>query len=70
MPAILEAPGAVDWAQLREQAQLTVDELAELTALDKATIARLELGGRVNESTRRLVLVALRRPDAVREAIA
>jgi hypothetical protein len=61
---------AVDWPALREEAGLSIGELSEITGLDPATIERLERGGRCSESTRRLVLVALRDPALVKAAIA
>jgi transcriptional regulator with XRE-family HTH domain len=64
------APVSPAWSELREARGLTVRDLADLTGLDSATIEKLELGGRVTESTRRLVLVALREPDVFRAAIA
>ena len=66
----LQVSGTIDWRQLREERGQSERDLAELTGLDPATIERLERGGRVTESTRRLVLVALRSPEALKESIA
>ncbi len=59
-----------EWRELRKELGLTLNDLSSLTGLNRGTIQQLERGGKVNESTRRLVLVALREPDLVRAAVA
>jgi transcriptional regulator with XRE-family HTH domain len=48
-----------EWRELREAAGLTVQELAGETSLKTDTIRKLEAGGQVIASIRKLVAVAL-----------
>lgn len=55
-----DLPASPDaWRELREERGITIGELAALTALDRQTVRKLEEGGRVSLSTRRLVGAAL-----------
>lgn len=67
---VATSPVTPDWRSLREERALTVVELSKLTGLSRETIEKLELGGSVTVSTRRLVLVALREPDLFKAAVA
>jgi transcriptional regulator with XRE-family HTH domain len=61
MEAVLEIPQTGrEWQELREQQALSVDELSQLTGLQKSTLYRLEAGAHVTRSTKTLVLLALK----------
>jgi transcriptional regulator with XRE-family HTH domain len=48
-----------EWTALREDAGLTIRDLANLTDLYPDTLKQLEAGGRTSRSTRKLVAAAL-----------
>jgi len=66
----LELPASGrEWAELREQRELSIRELSDLTGLRAETIYRLEATGSATRSTRILVAAACGVPVFDREAV-